>query len=266
MKANRLMLTLLLVTTAFVFQLCAQQSDQDRKLFEELRSQGEKGDAQSQLKLGGAFEFGSFGVAKDAAEAVKWYRKAAEQGNAAAQSNLGLCYYEGEGVAKDAAEAVKWYRKAAEQDYAAAQSNLGALYATGEGVAKDYVEAYKWRLLAAAKGNEIAMKAVPALEHDMTREQIAEGQKFARNFKPRELPSAGGDNARTGIAKSRPETSGTGFFITEDGYLVTNEHVAGGAAQVRLLTSAGLISANVVKVDAANDLALLRACDALLWE
>ena len=58
------------------------------------------------------------GVAKDAAEAVKWYRKAAEQGFAAAQYNLGVCYYSGEGVAKDAAEAVKWFRKAAEQGFA----------------------------------------------------------------------------------------------------------------------------------------------------
>jgi Trypsin-like peptidase domain len=59
--------------------------------------------------------------------------------------------------------------------------------------------------------------------------------------------------------QSRPESSGSGFFITEDGYLITNEHVAGNEAQVRLVTSAGLISAKVIKVDAANDLALLKA-------
>src|SRR5439155_10751563 len=69
----------------------------------------------------------------------------------------------------------------------------------------------------------------------------------------------GGDSSSTGIAKTRPESSGTGFFITDDGYLITNEHVAGSEAQVRLVTSAGLISAKVVKVDAANDLALLKA-------
>jgi serine protease Do len=48
-------------------------------------------------------------------------------------------------------------------------------------------------------------------------------------------------------------------LITEDGYLITNLHVAGNGAQVRLVTAAGLISAKVVKVDAANDLALLKA-------
>ena len=50
------------------------------------------------------------GVTKNDEEAVKWYRKAADQGFAAAQYNLGGMYYRGEGVAKDEVEAVKWYR------------------------------------------------------------------------------------------------------------------------------------------------------------
>ena len=53
-------------------------------------------------------------MAKDEVEAVKWYRKAAEQNYAEAQYNLGCCYANGQGVAKDEVEAVKWFRKAAE--------------------------------------------------------------------------------------------------------------------------------------------------------
>ena len=53
--------------------------------------------------------------------------------------------------------------------------------------------------------------------------------------------------------------SGAGFFITDDGYLISNYHVVKDATKVRLLTSAGLIDAKVVQVDAANDLALLKA-------
>ena len=52
--------------------------------------------------------------------------------------------------------------------------------------------------------------------------------------------------------------SGTGFFITGDGYLISNYHVVKDAVKVRLLTSAGLIDAKVASVDAANDLALLK--------
>ena len=66
------------------------------------------------------------GVARDDAEAdVRWYRRAAEQGNASGQVNLGLRYSTGRGVARDDAEAVRWYRRAAEQGNASGQYNLG---------------------------------------------------------------------------------------------------------------------------------------------
>ena len=61
-------------------------------------------------------------------KALKWYRKAAEQGLATAQCNLGWCYDNGRGVTQNYAEAAKWYRKAAEQGYAHAQFNLGYYY------------------------------------------------------------------------------------------------------------------------------------------
>lgn len=53
--------------------------------------------------------------------------------------------------------------------------------------------------------------------------------------------------------------TGTGFFISEDGYLITNQHVVKEGSQVRLLTANGLVSARVVKADAGNDLAVLKA-------
>ena len=55
------------------------------------------------------------GIPKDEYEAVKWFRKAAEQGDATAQFNLGIMYYNGQGVTQDDSEAVRWLRKAAEQ-------------------------------------------------------------------------------------------------------------------------------------------------------
>jgi len=220
------------------------------------RKAAEQNDAFAQLHLGAHYHNGE-GVARDDAEAVKWYRKAAEQNLAGAQSELGYRYSQGKGVAKDKVEAVKWYRKAALQDYAFAQWSLALCYREGEGVAKDYTEAYKWFLLAGGQGDEDAKSDAGMLEDIMTREQIAEGQRLARTFRPREMPS-GGDSSAKGIARTRPESSGTGFFITDDGYLITNEHVAGSGAPVRLVTEAGIVSAKVVRLDAANDLALLK--------
>ena len=63
-------------------------------------------------------------VPQDYAEAVKWYRKAAGQGDAGAQNNLGVMYKNGRGVPQDYVEALQWYRKAAEQGNAEAQGNL----------------------------------------------------------------------------------------------------------------------------------------------
>jgi len=89
----------------------------------------------------------------------------------------------------------------------------------------------------------------------MTPSQIAEAQRLSREFKP--CQGSGSDNSST--SPDSPTATGTGFFITDDGYLISNYHVVKDAAQVRLLTRAGTILAKVVQVDAANDLALLKA-------
>ena len=62
---------------------------------------------------------------QDFVQAVKWYRLAAEQGDAYAQYTLGLMYAKGQGMPQDFVQAVKWYRLAAEQGAASAQFNLG---------------------------------------------------------------------------------------------------------------------------------------------
>ena len=107
MKCRKWLWTLLLLTVAAtVFQTPAQQTVADRKLFEEILTQAEKGDAKSQSDLGSAFFFGQLGVAKDEVRGLKWFRKAAAQNHALAQFNLGCFYYNGEGVAKDEVEAM----------------------------------------------------------------------------------------------------------------------------------------------------------------
>lgn len=66
----------------------------------------------------------STGIAKDNAEAVKWYRLGAEKGDARSQFKLGGMYQYGRGVAENPAEAMKWYHLAAEQGYGDARSAL----------------------------------------------------------------------------------------------------------------------------------------------
>ena len=131
------------------------------------------------------------GVPQDYAEAVKWYRRAAEQGYAVAQNNLGSMYYNGTGVPQDYAEAVKWYRRAVEQGYALAQSNLGFMYEDGTGAPQDYVRAHMWFNLAASRflatekeSREIAQQGRDRVAQLLSPEALARAQRMAREWRP----------------------------------------------------------------------------------
>ena len=114
-------------------------------------------------------------------DVFKKYRKAAEQGNSGAQSDLGAMYAKGEGVIQNYKEAVKWYRKAAEQGYAKAQLNLGNRIVKGEGIAEDYIQAHKWYNLAAVNGNLYAIENRDKLADKMTTEQQDHGTRVVDN-------------------------------------------------------------------------------------
>jgi TPR repeat protein len=90
------------------------------------------------------------GAPQNYAEALKWYRLAADRGHAEAQLVVGLMYYKGTGVPQNYAEAVKWLREVAEQGSATGQIMLGYMYELGRGVAQNYVQAHMWSNLAAA--------------------------------------------------------------------------------------------------------------------
>ena len=92
------------------------------------------------------------GVPQDDAEAVRWYRLAADQGYSPAQTTLGNMHINGIGVAQDLAESARWYRLAADQGLAVAQYNLANMYRDGRGVAQD-AAAVRWTRLAADQGD-----------------------------------------------------------------------------------------------------------------
>jgi uncharacterized protein len=123
--------------------------------FKWFRKAAEQGQADAQHRLAQAYFWG-IGVGSDKAEGIKWYRRAAEQGQVHAQLALGeLYHYGGPGLPKDAVEAVRWYRRAAEQNNAAAQAALGDAYALGQGVARDDGEAIAWYRRAVAQSHPL---------------------------------------------------------------------------------------------------------------
>ena len=139
-----------------------------------LRTEAEQGDASAQFMLGVCYHDGT-GVRADRTEAIKWLRMSAaqkneeaidmlrtiekssplpeavqnnaqeeistlrtraEQGDAVAQNQLGLRYYEGNGVPENKEEAVTWLRKAADRGLPSAQGRLGLCYYYGDGIGK----------------------------------------------------------------------------------------------------------------------------------
>ena len=128
------------------------------------------------------------GVAKDDAQAVGWYRKAAEQGHAAAQRSLGWFYAFGRGgLLQDNTEAAAWYSKAASQGDSHAQHNLALLYRDGVGVDRAPVTAYAWMNLSAAGGYENAPSERDQITAQLGATDLKKGQQLSREWKPGQL-------------------------------------------------------------------------------
>ena len=107
-----------------------------------MKRAAEEGLANWQCNLGCCFFYG-FGVDEDRVEGNKWYKKSAEQGNAKAQFNLGLSYYKGEGIEKDYSKAMHWFAKAAEQGDADAQLHVGRCLQETNAGNEEIVAAYR---------------------------------------------------------------------------------------------------------------------------
>jgi uncharacterized protein len=145
----------------------------------------EQGNADAQAGLGSLY-LGGYGVARDEAAAMTWFRKAAEQGSPNGQFSLGSLYY----GRKDYASAASWYRRASEQGNALAQIRLARLYADGLGVARDDVQAFKWFAIAAERGADPyartnAGQGRDATARKLTAAQVAQAERLARDWKPK---------------------------------------------------------------------------------
>lgn len=122
----------------------------------------EQGCAQAQNNLGHAYEQGD-GVERDYNKAAYWYRKAARENHLTGQFNLAVLYEVGRGVAQDLTQAAEWYRRAAEQGHAPAQYNLGVLLRLGLGVEQNLAQAAWWYRKAAHQKYALAQFNLAAM-------------------------------------------------------------------------------------------------------
>jgi TPR repeat protein len=138
-----------------------------------------EGNAQAKYNIGLLFSNGA-GVALDYSEAMRWFLLASEQGLASAQFSIGTLYAQGNGVVQDFSEAITWYKLASMKNYAAAQYNLGFMYLEGRGVAKNYKLAHVWFNISASNGFDAAKQARDRISESMDSQTILEAQQMAR--------------------------------------------------------------------------------------
>ena len=137
-----------------------------------LRKAAQQGHAEAQVQLGVCFQSGT-GVPADAEQAFEWFRKAAEQGNPRGQLQLGLAYQRGRGVPVDIAKGLELVRKAAEAGHPKAQLDLGLAYRDGFGTNPDPEQAAFWVALSASQGSPVARAVLPQVRSKLAPEQRA---------------------------------------------------------------------------------------------
>jgi uncharacterized protein len=162
--------------------------------FRRLSPLAEQGDARAEFNVGFMHAYG-WGMPRDPAAAIAWYRKAADQGLPVAQHFLGLVSANGEGVRPDDAEAARWFTRAAAQGFAASEYMLGLMNLAGRSIPKDVVQGYALLVMAGQGGVRSAPRAIQKLA--LTDAQRAQAQDIIGRWKPKpESSLASVDNAQ----------------------------------------------------------------------
>jgi hypothetical protein len=164
-----------------------------KKTFKILKPLAEKGCPHAQYTFGRMYELGGFkGIGNqstsDIRKAIKWYEIAAKQGNRDALFNLASIFYNGNKdhmILKDYVRSAGYSRQAAESGDEIAQFSLGKMYVEGKGVIQDYIQAHMWFNVSNSNGHKPAIKLRDIIEKKMSKQQVEEAQKLARNWKPK---------------------------------------------------------------------------------
>ena len=201
---------------------------------------GKAGYPEAVFRLGYFFFYG-ITLPKNFENAVTLLRVAAAQKNAPAMALLGFAYDNGYGVPQDYAQAAHYYGRAATAGYPNALALLGEKYANGKGVTQDWSRAYMLLSLAASKSEgrvqETLVKERDQAATHLDSVSLAKAQSDAgacseSKFAHCAIIDADGDASHAGNLDL--EASGSGFYVSKAGEIVTNHHVVEGCAEMRL--------------------------------
>lgn len=229
------------------------------KSFQLLLSAANKGHAMAQSNLGVYYARG-YGVDTNYKKAHEWYLKAAKQKNRKAQYNLGELYEDGTPyLEENKKRAAYWYRKASRQKLKEAQYKMAYLYIEGDVVKQDQKKAFLLNLKSAVQGYDKAQYSLGIMFENgigtikdferakhWYKKAADQGHKKAENLLA-ELKKSYKPNT------NKPSGAGSGFVISKNGYVATNNHVIDSCNKILV---EGL-EAIVVSKDKYNDLAIL---------
>jgi uncharacterized protein len=199
--------------------------------------------------------------------ALAFLKPASAQGLAEAQFVLAFAYETAKGTRRNARSAVKWYEAAADHGYGPAQTRLADLYEHGKMVETDYKEAYFWYAVAARDNNsgkkktdEDGMKRCAA---HLSKSELADAQETVKNFQPgtvalRPPRRSRREAAASSDGKPRIFAIGSGFYVSRQGHLLTNNHVVAECSEVHVTEGDGSTPAKVLATDKERDLALVQ--------
>lgn len=213
------------------------------------------------------------GTEKNVQKGLELMKVAGSNGSRDAQKVLGFRYLDGNGVVRDYVEAAKWLEMAAaDKDQSPdapvhmIRNALGVLNEYGWGRDKDDVVAYAWYNIAAAGNYKKAKENLARVEKRLKPEDLQEAQALSREWVPgkpmqRASTSKKASTETAGAAETnskggKPVGTGTGFFVTQEGHVLTNHHVVENCKEVRV--AGDNLLATLVVADPANDLAVLK--------
>ncbi len=146
------------------------------------RIAAQKGNATAAINLALTLDFGK-GVPPDHTEAAKWYAFAANRGDVTAQYNLGCDYLNGTGVVQDFNQAALWFRRAASSEFAKAQIALGNIYWSGNGVERDLMNAASLFMVASKAADledaQTAARRLEVLRRELSADEIVKAEHIA---------------------------------------------------------------------------------------
>lgn len=242
-----------------------------REWFEKAATQG---DVESMWRLGLIFRDGMAG-APDATKAVSYFKRAAERGDYKSMEALAFAYMDGTGVVRNYDEALKWLLAAANENETAPSSPVhrlrdavGVCYENGYGTTKDLVLAYAWYNVSASGGFADAKQNVGRLENLLSSEEVNEAQTLSSHWTPgqdmqraQRMPASESASPQprpngAGSNTLERQSAGSGFFISANGNVLTNNHVVGDCAEIRVPSENK--TARFVIADVQNDLAVIK--------